>query len=93
MTTRNQAGAQKVDAVLSDEIRLTLMEEYEAGRIRPAGALAYLKAQGINTGGIDRMDVSDWLKAAVAPAPEPEPEPEEDDDEDEEEEEDDETED
>ena len=67
MSLLNMPGAKRVDDLLTDDQKLTLMDEYEKGRIRPAGALAYLKAQGINTGGIDRMDVSDWLRATGEP--------------------------
>jgi hypothetical protein len=59
----NDRGAQSVDIVLTDQVRKTLITEYQAGRLQPAGAMKYLQKLGINTGGIDRYDVATWLRS------------------------------
>lgn len=67
---RNSAGAQQVDVLLTPTIRKTLITEYYAGRLNPAAALRYLINAGVNTGGLDRHDISTWLRAQPQPTKE-----------------------
>lgn len=51
----------KLDQVPA-RIRAGVLQEYERGRILPAGVLTALRLEGVDVAGVSQADVAVWLR-------------------------------